>query len=84
MHGTVPKVLDAIRREGLKKMNRHHVHLHEDLKTATAVGARRGKPVVLRILAGKMREAGARLLRERKRVWLVDAVPPEFIESPDG
>ena len=82
LHGTVAKVLDSIRREGLKKMKRHHVHLHEDLATATAVGARRGKPVLLRVLARQMHKAGHVFHLTENRVWLVDAVSPEFIEFP--
>ncbi|MBO8194995.1 RNA 2'-phosphotransferase, partial [Streptomyces oryzae] len=41
-HGTVPRVLAAIRAEGLRPMARHAVHLSPDRATATRVGARRG------------------------------------------
>jgi putative RNA 2'-phosphotransferase len=53
-HGTVARVLDAILAEGLKPMARHHVHLSPDIETATRVGARRGKPVILRVASGTM------------------------------
>ncbi|MEM1055288.1 MAG: RNA 2'-phosphotransferase [Bacteroidota bacterium] len=33
-HGTVARVLPAIRREGLRPMQRHHVHLSPDRETA--------------------------------------------------
>lgn len=48
-HGTVARSLDAIRAEGLRPMNRHDVHLSADRETATRVGARRGRPVVLSV-----------------------------------
>lgn len=48
-HGTVARNLDAIRAEGLRSMNRHDVHLSADRETATRVGARRGRPVVLAV-----------------------------------
>ncbi len=37
-HGTVAKFMDAIRKNGLLKMSRHHIHLSESLETATKVG----------------------------------------------
>jgi putative RNA 2'-phosphotransferase len=79
-HGTVGRVLDAIRREGLRPMRRHHVHLSPDRETATAVGARRGVPVVLRVDAAAMAAAGHVFRRSENDVWLADAVPPEFLQ----
>lgn len=81
-HGTVARFLDAIRREGLKKGARHHVHLSPDLTTATKVGERRGKPVILRIRAAEMARAGHEFFLSENGVWLTDAVPPEFIDFP--
>jgi len=78
-HGTVGRVLDAIRRKGLLPMRRHHVHLSPDQQTATAIGARRGIPVVLRVDAGAMAAADHVFRRSENDVWLVDAVPPEFL-----
>ncbi len=43
-HGTFPGALPAIRREGLKPMNRHHVHLSPDTETARKVGRGLGQP----------------------------------------
>jgi len=57
-HGTVAKFMDAIIANGLQKMNRHHVHLSEERDTAIAVGARRGKPVILTIRSGEMYRQG--------------------------
>ncbi|MFC6984437.1 RNA 2'-phosphotransferase [Streptomyces cirratus] len=78
-HGTVTTALDAIRSEGLRPMARHHVHLSADRETATRVGARRGRPVVLAVDAAAMRAAGHVFRISANGVWLVDAVPPRFL-----
>ncbi|WP_295820232.1 RNA 2'-phosphotransferase [uncultured Deinococcus sp.] len=78
-HGTHPRALAAIRAEGLRPMQRHHVHLSPDLDTARRVGARRGQPVILTIRAGEMHAAGHVFFVSENGVWLVGAVPPEFI-----
>jgi putative RNA 2'-phosphotransferase len=75
-HGTHPGVVDRILAEGLKPMRRHHVHLSPDVATARVVGARRGRPVILRVDAQAMAADGAAFLRADNGVWLVDAVPP--------
>ncbi|MFJ9341324.1 RNA 2'-phosphotransferase [Streptomyces sp. NPDC101733] len=81
-HGTVAAALDAIRAEGLRPMARHHVHLSPDRETATRVGARRGRPVVLAVDAGAMRAAGHAFRISANGVWLADRVPPEFLRLP--
>jgi putative RNA 2'-phosphotransferase len=80
-HGTVPRFLDSIRREGLKKGNRHHVHLSPDVGKATKVGQRRGRPVILVIEAGRMFRDGHKFFRSENGVWLTDAVPPAYIRE---
>ena len=79
-HGTVERFVASIRRQGLQKRSRQHVHLSADRETATKVGSRRGKPVVLRIDAGGMTKVGAVFYRSDNGVWLTDHVPPKFIE----
>jgi len=78
-HGTVAKFLDAILREGLRPMNRHAVHLSATIDTARTVGARRGKPVILRVDAAGMAVAGHAFQVSANGVWLTAAVPPEFL-----
>jgi putative RNA 2'-phosphotransferase len=82
-HGTVKRLLPSIREKGLLRMDRHHVHLSEDEATARAVGGRRGQPVILRIDARAMREAGHTFFRTPNGVWLTDAVPSSFIRGLD-
>lgn len=78
-HGTVANVLDAILAEGLKKMNRHDVHLSKDMETAMKVGERRGKPVVLVIDSTRMAANGFTFRLSENGVWLTDHVPPQYI-----
>ncbi len=78
-HGTWQGAVAAITRAGLLKMNRHHVHLSEDIATATVVGSRRGRPVVFAVDAAAMHRAGYTFYRSANGVWLVDSVPPEFL-----
>ncbi|AWL87326.1 RNA 2'-phosphotransferase [Streptomyces globisporus] len=82
-HGTVARVMDAVRAEGLRPMTRHHVHLSPDRETATRVGARRGRPLVLTVDAGAMHRAGHVFRVSANGVWLADAVPPEFLRLRD-
>jgi putative RNA 2'-phosphotransferase len=76
-HGTHPGAVEAILAEGLRPMRRRHVHLSPDVETARVVGARRGKPVILRVDAAAMAAGGAEFFRADNGVWLVSAVPPE-------
>ncbi|MDR3459223.1 MAG: RNA 2'-phosphotransferase [Verrucomicrobiae bacterium] len=81
-HGTATRFLDSIRKEGLKRMGRHHVHLSAETKVTLQVGGRHGKPVLLVIRAGEMHRAGHVFFRSANGVWLTDNVPAEFIEFP--
>jgi putative RNA 2'-phosphotransferase len=81
-HGTATRFLDAIRREGLHPMNRQHVHLSPDEATATKVGQRHGKPVVIRVRSGEIWRAGAIFYLSVNGVWLTDRVESRFLEFP--
>lgn len=79
-HGTAWRFVDSIRLTGLERRSRHHVHLTANAATGEAVGRRYGKPVILRIAAGQMAARGHVFFRSANDVWLVESVPPEFIE----
>ncbi|MGW3014631.1 RNA 2'-phosphotransferase [Streptomyces longwoodensis] len=81
-HGTVARSLEAIRAEGLRPMDRHDVHLSADRETATRVGARRGRPVVLAVDAAAMHRDGHVFHVSANGVWLTRAVPPEYLRFP--
>lgn len=83
-HGTAAQTLPAIRRDGLLRMSRHHVHLSADVATARTVGARHGRPVVLKVDAAALHQAGFVFFRSQNGVWLVEHVPPRFLDELDG
>ena len=78
-HGTATRFLDSIRRDGLIRRSRHHVHLSADIETARRVGQRHGTPVVLRVDARAMAEVGRLFWQSENGVWLTDAVAPQFL-----
>jgi len=83
-HGTSRDLIPAIRRGGLKKMNRDAVHLSERYDTAVAVGARhtggRGdRLVIYKVKAFEMHLAGYKFYKSEDGVWLTDSVPPEYL-----
>jgi putative RNA 2'-phosphotransferase len=83
-HGTVASSLPAIRARGLQKMSRHAVHLSADVETARAVGGRRGRPVILRVAAGRMHRDGHAFFVSANGVWLTQAVPPGYVEEEEA
>lgn len=80
-HGTGHRAVEVIRREGLHKMSRHHVHLSRDQATARQVGGRHGRPVIFAVDTAAMRDAGHIFYCSDNGVWLVEAVPPEFLRE---
>jgi len=85
-HGTIGAALQGIREHGLLRGERQHVHLSHDVPTATAVGRRRGAPVILTIRAADMHAAGYAFYCADNGVWLTEHVPARFIrfEGPRG
>ncbi|MBD3407727.1 MAG: RNA 2'-phosphotransferase [Candidatus Lokiarchaeota archaeon] len=81
-HGTASRNLPSIKREGLKSMGRHHVHLSQTFEEARQVGARHGKPAVIVIDTAAMAEDGIEFWLSENGVFLVEEVAPKyFIEA---
>jgi len=80
-HGTGQGSVDAILSQGLRKMSRHHVHLSPDVTTAKKVGDRHGRAVVLVVNAAMMYADGFEFYCSDNGVWLVDRVPPEYLQQ---
>ncbi len=80
-HGTATRFLSSILKEGLRRGRRHHVHLSKDRKTATAVGQRHGKPIVLQVASGEMHQQGFEFFLSENCVWLTEIVPPAFLSA---
>lgn len=83
-HGTATRNLDAIFKEGLLKMNRHHVHLSTSKETMLAVAQRHGKPVILEVDAKRMHADGFEFFVTENDVWLVDVVPVDYLAFRSG
>lgn len=82
-HGTAQGFVTSIMATGLNKRTRHHVHLSTDIKTATAVGQRHGKPVIFVVLAKAMHEAGFTFFVSDNNVWLTDHVPVQYLKRTE-
>jgi putative RNA 2'-phosphotransferase len=82
-HGTATRFLDSIRQGGLIPGSRQHVHLSGDEATATTVGARHGRPAVLRVDAARMHAEGHRFYLSANGVWLTATIPPGYLTIPE-
>ena len=82
-HGTASRFVSAIREQGLVSRSRQHVHLSLDRETATKVGGRHGKPVILTIRASRMHGDGHVFFLSENGVWLTERVPARYIEWED-
>ena len=74
-HGTGECFLSSIQEQGILRMSRLYVHLSLDEETAEQVGRRHGKPVLLRVDAGRMNEDGYVFYYSVNGVWLTEKVP---------
>ncbi|WP_419494358.1 RNA 2'-phosphotransferase [Chryseobacterium bernardetii] len=80
-HGTAEANISSILEKGIEKRNRQHVHLSADKETATKVGMRHGKPIILTIRTGKMYEDGIAFFQSANGVWLTEFVDPKYISK---
>lgn len=78
-HGTATRFWPSIRKSGLLKGGRRHVHLSADAETARKVGARHGKPLVLRIDSMRMHGDNHVFYVSENGVWLAEHVPPRYL-----
>lgn len=83
-HGTEEQYVSAIELKGLLKIKRQHVHLSRDIATATQVGKRHGKLVLLEVQAEQMYEDGYEFYLSENKVWLTDHVPVKYIIFPSS
>lgn len=80
-HGTGEKYVTSIDVQGLLPKSRLYVHLSADEATARKVGSRHGRPVIYRVAAGQMYRNGIEFRLSVNGVWLVDAVPVQYLEK---
>ncbi len=63
-------------------MSRHHVHLSPDAETALNVGGRRRKEIILlKVDTKRMLADGFVFFLSENGVWLVPAVPANYLEE---
>jgi putative RNA 2'-phosphotransferase len=80
-HGTAWSNWASIAIKGLTAQARHAVHLSTDVDTATLVGARHGKPLVLFVDAARMHANGYVFACSDNGVWLTGVVPPAYLSQ---
>lgn len=80
-HGTATRFVSSIMETGLRKGERHHVHLSKDLATALSVGKRHGKPHIWKVFSGLMYKAGFQFYISKNGVWLTENVPVTYLEA---
>jgi putative RNA 2'-phosphotransferase len=80
-HGTAEVNMASILEKGIEKRNRQHVHLSSDKETATKVGMRHGKPVILTIRTGEMFKDKIQFYLSDNGVWLTDFVDVKYISK---
>lgn len=77
-HGTATRFKNIIFKEGLKPMNRHHVHLSDNLKTASEVGKRHGDLYIFKIDTQSMIKDGLEFYISDNNVWLCNKIDPKY------
>ncbi len=80
-HGTAEKYAASIDMQGLIPKSRLYVHLSKDEETALAVGRRHGRPVIYRVLAGRMNQDRYLFYLSVNGVWLTKEVPVRYLEK---
>ncbi|MGC9400771.1 MAG: RNA 2'-phosphotransferase [Anaerolineae bacterium] len=79
-HGTAPAALKAIRREGLRPMQRQYVHLATTRKTARSIALRHThEPVILVVDAARAHTDGVAFYHPTEEIYLCEHVPAEYI-----
>jgi putative RNA 2'-phosphotransferase len=80
-HGTTQSAWISIQQDGaIRSMQRHHVHLSEDMNTAREVGSRRKSQtlIVLKVDSGMMAASEHEFFIAKNGVWLTKEVPIQF------
>lgn len=83
-HGTSEKSVQSILEKGLKRQNRQHVHLSNDIETANKVGQRHGKPYIFEVLAEQMFNDNFEFFISDNGVWLTENVPKKYLNGKEN
>ena len=80
-HGTDEKGILGIQKTGIQRMKRHHVHLTDDLNTASSVGLRHGSEVIIEIDTTNMVKDKIEFLQSDNGVWLTNFVDIKYFSD---
>ncbi|NIO47814.1 MAG: RNA 2'-phosphotransferase [Candidatus Aminicenantes bacterium] len=78
-HGTSPKNLDSILKEGIKPGRRKFVHLSLTIEEAWHVGKRKASKPLILIIDSKKAKKEALLFWKEENIYLTKEVPPQYI-----
>lgn len=82
LHGTTRKAWGSIKETGLKKMQRTKVCLSIDLETATNVGLRRSKDIVIiEVDALVAWQSGVKFYKETENIYTSQDIPSKFLKE---
>lgn len=79
-HGTPEHALAQISQQGLRPMSRQYVHLTTSQDLALRIGARHGKPRLLRVDAAGAHAHDTRFYRANDAFWLALHIPPQYLD----
>lgn len=80
LHGTTNVYIGSVRMLGLRAYNRTAVHLTSNLAYAEEVAdSNTGRPITLAVRAREAWDEGITFRQATEHVWLVEAVPVQFI-----
>jgi putative RNA 2'-phosphotransferase len=82
-HGTGIGAVPMILENGLRPMGRQYVHLTPDRKLAVSVGARHGRPCLIRVDSRSAHAAGVVFFKANFTFWLALTVPPAHLHADD-
>lgn len=80
-HGTDSKAVPIIKKTGIQKMKRQHVHLADDPETAASVGIRHGAEILIIIDTRPMVADGVKFYQSTNGVWLTDFVDAKYLNE---
>lgn len=79
-HGTPESAIQQISQQGLHPMRRQYVHLTTQPELATRIGARHGKPRLLKVDAAAAHAQGTIFYRANDAFWLALHIPPQHLD----
>lgn len=79
LHGTARATVATLLTEGIHRRGRRYVHLSVSPAGARRVGARHGRPAVVRVDAARMAADGHRFFRAADGMWLTLEVPARYV-----